>query len=133
VRIKVEADLPRTVVGLLRSAGFEDTLSFVEQEMGGWKDDELWPIIQDEHRFLITADKGFADIRKLPPGSHAGVLLLRPHSDGIWPCVQLLNQVLAQVDLTTLEVGTTVATPQGVRTRFQQHRTNLRARFDAGS
>jgi predicted nuclease of predicted toxin-antitoxin system len=75
VRIKVDEDLPHVVVSLLRQAGFEDTRSVVEQGMGGWKDSSVWKAVQEEGRFFITADKGFADIRLYPPGEHAGVLL----------------------------------------------------------
>ena len=31
----------------------------------------------------ITTDKGFADVRIYPPGTHASVMLLRPDQDGI--------------------------------------------------
>ncbi len=60
-----------------------DVVSVIDQQMGGWKDPLLWKAIQEENLFLITADKGFADIRKYPPGKHAGILLLRPDEDGI--------------------------------------------------
>ncbi len=50
--------------------------------------------VQAEGRFLVTADKGFADIRLYPPGTHGGVLLLRPDEDGIAPLVDLLAHVL---------------------------------------
>jgi len=68
---------------------------------------------------LVTADKGFANIRQFPPGSHAGVLLLRPDSDGIRPILELLGHVLAQTSLTSLAGGTTVANAQGLRSRFR--------------
>jgi hypothetical protein len=63
--------------------------------MGGVKDPLLWQAVQAEKRFLVTADKGFADIRYYAPGSHAGVLLLRPDQDGVRPVIELLRRVLA--------------------------------------
>ena len=39
--------------------------------------------IQKDERYLVTADKGFGDIRTYPPGTHHGILLLRPDEDGI--------------------------------------------------
>jgi hypothetical protein len=89
----------------------------IEQGMAGWKDTELWRRIQTESRFLVTADKGFADIRSYPPGTHAGVMLLRPDQDGIRPMVELIEKVLQSYDLNALAGWTTVVTSRGVRVR----------------
>lgn len=85
--------------------------------MGGWKDPPLWKVVQEENRFFITADKGFADIRTHPPGEHAGVLLLRPDEDGIRPILDLLAKALASYKLNDLAGNITVVTPRGIRTR----------------
>lgn len=77
MRIKVDEDLPTQVIRILRARG-HDAAGVVEQGMGGWKDLELWQAVQTERRFLVTADKGFGDIRAYPPETHQGVLLLRP-------------------------------------------------------
>jgi predicted nuclease of predicted toxin-antitoxin system len=74
VRFKIDEDPPHAVTALLREAGYEDVASVRDQGMGGWKDPILWQAVQEEGRFLITADKGFADLRAYPPGNHAGVL-----------------------------------------------------------
>ncbi|NBD34474.1 MAG: hypothetical protein GVY30_00570 [Chloroflexi bacterium] len=73
LRIKVDEDLPKAAAQLLRARGYKDTMSVLDQDMGGWKDSALWEVVQSEHRFLITADKGFADIRTHAPGTHYGV------------------------------------------------------------
>jgi len=117
VRIKVDEDLPRAIVILLRQVGFGDTQSVVEQEMGGWGDSSVWQAVQDEGRFFITADKGFGDIRVYPPGEHAGVLLLRPDADGIQPVLELLRGTLEAADLSSLQGTLSVATSKGLRTR----------------
>lgn len=85
--------------------------------MGGAADPQLWQIAQSERRFLVTADKGFGDIRLYPPGTHAGVLLLRPDQDGIRPVLDLLNRVLSSYDLQDLMGSVSVATPRGIRIR----------------
>ncbi len=61
LRVKVDEDLPKAVTMMLRAAKY-DALGVIEQDIGGWKDTELWQAVQAEERFLITADKGFADI-----------------------------------------------------------------------
>jgi predicted nuclease of predicted toxin-antitoxin system len=116
VRVKIDEDLPNAAVQVLRDGGYEAT-SVVEQGMGGLKDPLLWEAVQAEKRFLVTADKGFADIRFHAPGTHAGVLLLRPDQDGIRPVIELLRRVLAAYDLESLAGTVTVVTSRGVRIR----------------
>jgi len=116
MRIKVDEDLPQAAVRMLRDRGY-DAVGTVEQGMGGWKDPALWQAVQAEGRFLITADKGFADIRSHAPGTHAGILLLRPAWDGIRPILELLERVLDNYDLETLAQAVTVATPRSIRIR----------------
>lgn len=113
--IKVDEDLPRDVALLLRRRG-HDAATVVEQGMSGWKDSAVWDAIQAEHRFLVTADKGFADTRHHPPGTHSGILLLRPDEDGIRPMVALLEDVLTTHDLADLAGLVTVVNPRGIRT-----------------
>lgn len=114
--IKLDEDLPRTLAELLIAAG-HGVATVVEQGLGGASDAALWPILQAENRFLITADKGFADIRIHPPGTHAGVLLMRPDEDGIPALVALLKALLEQHDLARLVGTVSVATPRGIRIR----------------
>ena len=116
MQIKVDEDLPKIVVTLFREKGYQ-AASVVEQDMAGWKDAELWQVVQAEKRFLITADKGFADIRTFPPGTHSGVLLLRPDQDGIRPMIELVEKVLRNYEIDALIETTTVVTPRGVRVR----------------
>jgi predicted nuclease of predicted toxin-antitoxin system len=116
MRIKVDEDLPRAAVQMLRDRGHQ-AVSVVEQQMGGWKDPALWQAVQSEQQFFVTADKGFADIRVHPPGTHADVLLLRPDQDGIRPVIELLELVLTSYDLEALARTVTVATPRGIRIR----------------
>jgi predicted nuclease of predicted toxin-antitoxin system len=116
MRVKVDEDLPKAVMTIVVNYG-HDAISVPAQGMGGWKDPALWWAIQTEERFLITADKGFADIRIYPPGTHAGILLLRPDQSGVKPLVELLQRVLMACNLESLAGSVAVATPQGIRVR----------------
>ena len=108
--------MPRPAVEMLRERGY-DAAGVVEEGMRGWKDHVLWQAVQGEGRLLVTADKGFADIRRYQPGTHAGVLLLRPDQDGIRPVIQLLERFLAVYDLETAASTLTVVTPRSIRMR----------------
>lgn len=116
MHIKVDEDIPPIAATWLREKGYEAS-TVVEQGMGGWKDDALWQAVQADTQFLLTADKGFGDIRAHPPGSHNGVLLLRPDVDGIRPILDLLQMVLSEVNLPQLTGTISVATPRGLRVR----------------
>ena len=89
-----------------------------DEGLGGTKDEPLWNEVQSEGRFLVTADKGFADVRIYSPGTHSGVLLLRPDEDGIAPLIELLERVLDRSDLDALAGAVAVATPRGLRVRW---------------
>ena len=116
MRIKVDEDLPAAVTRELRNRG-HDTVSVSGQGMGGWKDPALWDAVQIGQRFLVTADKGFADVRRYTPGDHMGVRLLRPDEDGIRPLLDLRDQLLLAYDLNGLSGIVTVVTPRGIRIR----------------
>ena len=116
MHIKVDEDIPPVAAVWLHERGYEAS-TIVEQGMDGWKDASLWQAVQDDDQFLLTADKGFSDIRAHPPGSHGGVLLLRPGEDGIRPILDLLKMVLAEVDINQLIGTISVATPGGLRIR----------------
>jgi predicted nuclease of predicted toxin-antitoxin system len=114
--VKVDEDLPKAVTRILQEKGHEAS-SAQEQGMGGWKDEALWRAVQAERRFLVTADKGFADVRNYPPGTHEGILLLRPAKDGIDPLVALLERVIESHSLNALVGAVTVASPRAIRVR----------------
>jgi len=116
MKIKIDEDLPKAVVELVRDL-FPDTASVLEERICGTLDPALWEITQKEQRFLITGDKGFADIRRYPPGTHCGILLLRPESEGIPQMKQLVQEVLKSGMLEALTGCIGVATPGKLRIR----------------
>ena len=116
LRVKVDEDLPPAIAVLFRRDGHE-AATVVEEGLGGETDARVWRAVEEEQRFLVTADKGFADARAHPPGTHAGILLLRPDDDGIEPLVQLVKLVLATGGMERLRGTVAVATPRGVRVR----------------
>jgi predicted nuclease of predicted toxin-antitoxin system len=114
--VKGDEDLPKAIAVVIRNAG-HDASTVVEQGLGGSPDAVLWKTIQAEAKFLVTADKGFANIREHPPGTHAGVLLLRPEQDGIRPLVELMQRLLRTQSLDDLREAVTVVTPRSIRIR----------------
>ena len=75
-QIKVDEDLPADVGRIFSEAGYiADTVR--QQGWGGSPDEDLWDRVQAESRWLVTADKGFGDVRTYIPGTYVGVVLLR--------------------------------------------------------
>lgn len=114
IRVKVDEDLPADVAAMLRAAG-HDAMSVVEQALTGTSDEALWPIVQREARCLFTADKGFADIRIHPPGSHCGVVLFRLPFESRAGYLRLTQFVIRQFDLEEARGAIIVVSPDEIR------------------
>jgi len=114
IPVKVDENLPADVRDLLKGRGY-DAVTVLDQGMGGTSDGELWRIIQREGRFLVTGDKGFADVREFRPGKGTGIVLLRPRRSGRRPVVQLIQRLLDEYRLDDLAGKLAVVSPSGIR------------------
>lgn len=76
MKIKLDENLPLALVGVFRSAG-HDTATVPEEGLSGAADGVVLAMATSEGRVLITLDRGFADIRAHPPGSHGGIVVFR--------------------------------------------------------
>ena len=114
--IKIDEDLPRAIAQMLRSRGL-NTDSVSEQGLQGSPDDLLWLRIQAEGRCLITADKGFADLRRYAPGSHAGIVLLRSREESRHSYLALACIAADRLNLSALAGTVAIVTERGIRIR----------------
>ncbi len=76
MKIKLDENLPRTLVEVLGNLGHE-TDTVPDEGLQGESDDVVWRTAQEEGRFLVTQDLDFSDIRKFAPGTHHGLMLVR--------------------------------------------------------
>ncbi|MEE9296042.1 MAG: DUF5615 family PIN-like protein [Phycisphaerae bacterium] len=114
--VKLDEDLSPLVGEPLCEAG-HDVRSVAGQGWSGAKDDELWTRVLHEGALFITADKGLADVRIFPRGTHPGILLLRPDRGSLVEFRDLVAGVASQPGLKSLEGAVAVATPSGLRVR----------------
>ncbi|MCB9867946.1 MAG: DUF5615 family PIN-like protein [Phycisphaerales bacterium] len=114
-RFKIDEDLPAEIALELRHEG-HDALTVLEEALAGESDETVWRAAQDEHRVLITADKGFGDIRRFQPGTHSGILLLRLQRESGRGYIALVQKLAASGVLDRLPGVLTVATPSRLRT-----------------
>ncbi len=116
VRVKVDEDLPTDIAHLVRAAGY-DADTVYAQGHSGTPDDKLWPLVQQDQRMLLTADKGFANAQAYPPGSHAGVILFRLPRESRAGYIRLAQFLLAQVDLVDIAGAIVIVSPDAIRIR----------------
>jgi predicted nuclease of predicted toxin-antitoxin system len=79
MKIKLAENLPLRLATLLKELG-HDVQTVHDERLVGVSDTEIWEAVKTESRFLITQDLDFSDLRRLAPGSHLGILLVRLHS-----------------------------------------------------
>ncbi len=122
MRVKLDEDLSPTLRKLLERYG-HTALTVVGQGWGGLKDPELWPQVIAEKVFFITADKGFGDVRHYPPGSHEGILVLRPSRESRSQYSALLQMALMSHPLEEHVGWLIVVTPHRIRVRRPTQRS----------
>ena len=115
-RIKIDEDLPRAITQMLRNRGY-DADSVREQGLQGSADSVLWRQVQAEDRCLITGDKGFADLRRHPPGSHAGIVLLRSREGSRASYLALALVAADRLNLSEMAGAIAIVTEHGIRIR----------------
>jgi len=114
--VKLDEPLADSLAELVRSHGYPAG-TVLGQNWGGLKDPLLWPLVQAAREFFVTTDKGFGDIRVYPPGTHAGILVLRPDRESLPEFRSLLEKVLVSHRLEELAGCVTVANSRGIRIR----------------
>ncbi len=72
----VDEDMPRSMAGILREAGYQAE-DVRDAGLRGQPDDQIFEYAQNRQAVLITADLGFTDPWRFPRHSHAGIILVR--------------------------------------------------------
>jgi len=104
MKIKLDENLPKALAALLRAAG-HDVATLVEETLGGADDPQIIQATASEGRLLMTFDLDFADIRRYPIGSHAGIVVFRLH-DQRWAVLEgPARRLLASGVLERLQRG----------------------------
>lgn len=88
MRFKLDENLPPIAAVRLSVAG-HDACTVHNQHMQGAPDQDLATICHAENRAVVTLDRGFADIRRHPPGDFSGIVVLRP-SNQLWGSIRVV-------------------------------------------
>ncbi|MBI4824515.1 MAG: DUF5615 family PIN-like protein [Nitrospirae bacterium] len=116
MKVKLDENLGLLHVAILKEYGHEvDRVT--DEGLSGSSDNAIWEKVCAAKRFFITLDTDFSDIRKFPPKSHPGILLLRPKGKGKFAVERVLRKVLKDYSLDLLSGCLTVADEEFTRIR----------------
>src|SRR5262245_8715905 len=96
MRFKLDENMPGALLDDLVAAGHDAATCF-QEGLAGQKDPTIASHASHEGRILLTFDLDFADLRNYAPGSHAGVVILRLHSQSIPTCRRAVSRLLATI------------------------------------
>jgi hypothetical protein len=113
VKIKLDGNLPHTLVGLLSQLG-HDVDTVPSEGLAGKDDGEVWTVTQAAGRFLITQDLGFSDERKYTPGTHEGVLLVRLPQPGRFALTERILGKRSTNPVLRMACGGRILRPGGI-------------------
>lgn len=118
MRIKLDENLSRYLKPDLERVG-HDVHTVAEEGLLGKSDVEVGTSAEREKRMLFTLDIEFADMRKHPPGNHAGIVLFRPRSMGPFAVNRFILEFVQNTDLGEFSGCVAVVEPARVRVRRQ--------------
>ena len=116
MRLKLDENLPHDLATELARRG-HDVHTVIEEHLAGESDPVVVAAATDEVRMLLTLDRGIGDLRRYPPGSHAGILVLRPAAQDPESILALIGRLMRTHPLDELRGCVVVVEPQRVRIR----------------
>lgn len=116
MRLKLDENLPHDLAMALRRDG-HDVHTVVEEHLAGESDPVVVAAATDEGRLLLTLDRGIGDLRRYPPGSHAGILVLRPTAQDPDSILALIQRLVNTHSLEELRSCVVVVEQRQVRIR----------------
>lgn len=114
MKIKLDENLPSRLVAALGALG-HDVDTVPAEGLTGQEDARVWSAAQADHRFVISQDLDFADVRHFVPGSHHGVLILRLRMPGSAALAERVTHLFATEATEGWAGKTVVATDRKVR------------------
>ena len=116
MRLKFDENLPTGLAAELTGRG-HDADTVIDEGLDGQPDPVVVAAATETGRMLVTLDRGIGDLRRYPPGSHAGVLVLRPASQDPASVLDLVDRLLQAHGLDDLAGCVVIVEPRRVRIR----------------
>jgi predicted nuclease of predicted toxin-antitoxin system len=116
VKFKLDENIPRDAADLMRVRRL-DVHTVIDEALGGQSDPTVLESAGVEGRILITLDRGFGDVRAYRPGTHPGIIVLRPDDQRTATIVRTIELLLDHHDVETLTGCITIVQRNVLRVR----------------
>jgi predicted nuclease of predicted toxin-antitoxin system len=127
VKLKLDENLPHDLTDELGRRG-HDVHTVVDERLTGEPDPVVVAAASDEGRMLLTLDRGIGDLRRYPPGSHSGIVVLRPATQDPDTIFALVERLVRAHSLEDLHGCVVVIEPQRIRIRRPEAQDPTRSR-----
>lgn len=101
MRVKLDENLPTSAAQPLRAQG-HDVDTVADEGLAGERDPVVVAAAMAADRLLLTLDRGLGDVRAYPPGSHAGIVVLRVDNQSPRVVTESVAQLVNAVALDRL-------------------------------
>lgn len=116
MRLKLDENMPADAQ-LAAGAQGHDVDTVVDEGLGGRNDGDVLQAATRDNRILVTLDRGFGDVRRYRPGTHAGIVVLRVDAQYVTAVVDVLSTFLSRDDLGELAGSIVIVRGRLVRIR----------------
>ena len=116
MKLKIDENVSRHVVGVCAAFGHE-AHTVHDENLAGKPDSAVVGAATAEDRMLLTLDRGLGDVRFYPPGSHRGIVILRPNRTDAPGMIAFLREFLERYSLEDLDGCVVVVEPAQIRVR----------------
>ena len=101
MKFKLDENLPASSAAVLARAG-HDVDTVTAEGLTGAPDRDVVVAATAEGRILISLDVGMGDIRAYPPGSHAGIVVLRVPDQSAATVTKTISDLASLTELASL-------------------------------
>ena len=116
MKLKLDENLPHDLTADLAGRG-HDVHTVHDERLAGQPDPVVVGTAASEGRMVLTLDRGVGDLRRYPPGSHAGVVVRRPTTQDPVSVIELVARFLSAYSLDDLHGCTVIVEPDRIRIR----------------
>ncbi len=101
MKFLLDADVPRSIGSMLISQG-HDVIDIRDIKPPGTSDTQIYHLIKEQGRILITRDLDFSNILLYPPPSNAGIIVLRTHLFSVSELVKIVEDIVTRFSSSEL-------------------------------
>lgn len=116
MKVKLDENVPAGLVSVLRKHG-HDAVTVPDEALTGQPDAAIWDAAQRENRLVLTMDRRFADVRSLGRVAHAGIIMLRPATQGLKAIRALFQSLVDQHPLEAFTGAIVIVDDRRIRVR----------------